>query len=118
MARIKRGVAAHRRHRKVLSMTKGHTGTNNRLYRRAHESMLHALRYAYVHRRERKGDMRRLWITRIGAAARSHGLAYSRFMYGLKLASVSLDRKILASLAVTDASTFGELANLARAQLR
>ena len=96
MARVKRGVSARQRHNKILRLTKGHRGTNHRLYRRAHESMLHALHYSYEHRRERKGDMRRLWIVRLGAAARSHGLSYSQLMYGLRLANVGLDRKVLA----------------------
>ena len=117
MARVKRGVTGHRRHKKVLSLTKGHRGSKHLLYRRAHESMLHALAYAYRHRRERKGDMRELWIVRIGAAAREHGVSYSRLMHGLKLAGIALDRKALADLAMHDAPTFGELANAAKAQL-
>ena len=79
--------------------------------------MLHALAYAYRHRRERKGDMRELWIVRIGAAAREHGVSYSRLMHGLKLAGIALDRKALADLAMHDAPTFGELADAAKAQL-
>ena len=117
MARVKRGVTAHRRHKKVLQFTKGHRGTKHALYRRAHESMLHALAYAYAHRRERKGDMRRLWVVRIGAAAREHGVSYSQFMHGLKLANVELDRKVLADLATADPDTFGQLAKQAKAQL-
>ena len=117
MARVKRGVTAHRRHKKVLAMTKGHRGTKHRLYRRAHESMIHALKYAYRHRRERKGDLRRLWIVRIGAAARQGGLSYNRFMHGLKLANVQLDRKVLADLAMKDAAGFGELLGAAKAGL-
>jgi large subunit ribosomal protein L20 len=117
MARVKRGVTAHRRHKKVLALTKGHRGTNHSLYRRAHESMLHALSYAYRHRRERKGDFRRLWVVRIGAGARQQGLSYSQFIHGLKLANVELDRKVLANLAGSDASAFGELVNVAKAQL-
>ena len=117
MARIKRGVTAHRRHKKVLALTKGHRGTKHSLYRRAHESMLQALKYAYRHRRERKGDFRRLWIVRIGAAARQGGLSYSQFMHGLKLASVELDRKVLADLAMKDMAGFGELLSVAKAQL-
>ena len=117
MARIKRGVTAHRRHKKVLRLTKGHRDTNHRLYRRAHESMLHALSYAYRHRRELKGDMRRLWIVRIGAASRNSGVSYSQLMHGLKLADVALDRKVLADLAVSDPAAFAELVNVAKAQL-
>ncbi|MCY4583169.1 MAG: 50S ribosomal protein L20 [Chloroflexi bacterium] len=117
MARVKRGVTAHRRHKKVLQFTKGHRGTKHALYRRAHESMLHALAYSYAHRRERKGDMRRLWVVRIGAAAREHGVSYSQFMHGLKLANVELDRKVLADLAMADPDAFGQLAEQVKAQL-
>ena len=117
MARIKRGVTTHRRHKSLLRLTKGHRGTNHRLYRRAHESMLHALSYAYRHRKELKGDMRRLWIVRIGAAAREHGVSYSRLMHGLKLADITLDRKVLADLAMNDAAAFGQLATAAKERL-
>ena len=117
MARVKRGTTVHRRHKKLLAMTKGHRGTKHSLYRRAHESMIHALRYAYRHRRERKGDFRRLWIVRIGAAAREGGLSYSQFMHGLKLANIGLDRKVLADIAMKDALTFGELLTSAKVQL-
>jgi large subunit ribosomal protein L20 len=117
VARVKRGVTARRRHKKVLKLTKGHRGSKHLLYRRAHESMLHALSYAYRHRRERKGDMRSLWIVRIGAAAREHGISYSQFMHGLKLAGIDLDRKILADLAMNEPAAFGELAETAKAQV-
>ena len=117
MARVKRGVAAHKRHKRLLALTKGHRGSNHLLYRRAHESMLHALSYAYAHRRERKGDMRRLWIVRIGAATREMGLSYSQFMHGLKLANIELDRKILASVAMTDEAAFGQIVDAAKAEL-
>ena len=117
MARVKRGVTAHRRHKKVLQLTKGHRGTKHALYRRAHESMLHALAYAYAHRRERKGDMRRLWVVRIGAAAREHGVSYSQFMHGLKLANIELDRKVLADIAMADPDGFGHIAEQAKASL-
>ena len=117
MARIKRGVAAHKRHKKILALTKGHRGSKHLLYRRAHESMLHALSYAYAHRRERKGDMRRLWIIRVGAAAREHGMSYSQFIYGLKLAGIELDRKVLSSLAVTEPAAFAKVAEAAKGQL-
>ena len=114
MARVKRGVAAHRRHRKVLQQVKGHYSTNNRLYKRAHESMMHALAYAYRDRRNRKRDFRRLWIIRINAAARINGLPYSRFIQGLKLAGVEIDRKMLADLAVRDAAAFAAVAEVAK----
>ena len=117
MARVKRGVTAHRRHKKVLELTKGHRGTNHALYRRAHESMLHALAYSYAHRRELKGDMRRLWIVRLGAAAREHGLSYSQFVHGLKLANIMLDRKVLSELAMTDPPAFGQVVEQAKASL-
>lgn len=114
MPRVKRGVAARARHKKVLQLTKGHRASKHKLYRRAHESMLKALSYAYAHRRERKGDMRRLWIVRINAAARLHDISYSRLMNGLKKANVALDRKMLAELAVSDAPAFSRLAELAK----
>jgi large subunit ribosomal protein L20 len=117
VARVKRGVTAHRRHKKMLEMTKGHRGSKHLLYKRAHESMLHALSYAYRHRRERKGDMRRLWIVRIGAAARLQGLPYNSFMHGLKLGNVEVDRKVLADLASRDEAAFTELVTMAKAQL-
>lgn len=114
MARVKRGVAAHRRHRKVLRQVKGHYSTNNRLYKRAHESLMHALQYAYRDRRNRKRDMRRLWIIRINAAARLNGIPYSRFIQGLKAANVDIDRKMLADLAVRDAEAFSAIADIAK----
>src|SRR5579862_7041395 len=106
MPRVKRGVTAHKRHKKVLALTKGHWGARHRLYRTAHESMLHALAYAYRDRRNRKRDFRRLWIQRINAAARIHGLSYSRFICGLIKANITIDRKILAELAVHDLQAF------------
>lgn len=114
MARVKRGVTAHRRHKKVLAQVKGHRATNNRLYKRAHESLMHALMYAYRDRRNRKRDMRRLWITRINAAARINGLPYSRFIQGLNAANVEIDRKILADLAVRDEGAFRDIAAVSR----
>ena len=117
MSRVKRGVTSHRRHKKVLSLTKGHAGQRHRLIKRANESMLHALRYSYVDRRDRKSDFRELWIMRINAAARLHGLSYSRFIHGLKVAGVELDRKQLADLAVTRPDAFEQLAGQAKAAL-
>ncbi len=117
MARVKRGVTAHQRHKKVLKLTKGHRGTKHALYRRAHESMLHALAYSYAHRRELKGDMRRLWIVRLGAAAREHGLSYSQFIHGLKLANITLDRKVLSELAIAEPAAFAQVASRAKASL-
>src|SRR6476469_2393613 len=114
MARVKRGVAAHRRHRQVLAQVKGHYSTNNRLYKRAHESLMHALQYAYRDRRNRKRDFRRLWIVRINAAARLNGISYSRMIQGLKSAGVEVDRKMLADLAVRDAAAFAAVAEVAK----
>ncbi len=114
MARVKRGVTAHRRHKKVLAQVKGHYSTNNRLYKRAHESMMHALQYAYRDRRNRKRDFRRLWIIRINAAARLNGVTYSRLIQGLTLAGVGLDRKMLADLAVRDPLAFSAVVDVAK----
>jgi len=113
LPRVKGGVVTRRRHKKVLKLTRGHRATRHSLYRRAHESMLHALDYAYCHRRERKGDMRRLWIVRINAAARAGGLNYSRFMEGLKKANIEVNRKMLAEMAVNDPSSFSKLVEIA-----
>lgn len=114
MARVKRGVTAHRRHKKVLAQVKGHRATNNRLYKRAHESLMHALMYAYRDRRTRKRDMRRLWITRINAAARLNGVTYSKLIHGLSTAGVAVDRKMLADLAVRDAAAFADVTEVAK----
>jgi len=114
MPRVKGGPRARRRHKKVIKLTKGQYGTRHSLYRRAHEAMLKSLTHAYRDRRRRKRDFRRLWIQRINAAAREHGLSYSRFMAGLKKAGVELDRKMLADLAVNDAQVFKELAEAAK----
>ena len=114
MPRVKKGVTAHRRHKKVLALTKGHRASKHALYRRAHESMLKSLSYAYAHRRERKGDMRRLWITRINAASRAHGLTYGQFIDGLRKSGVEINRKILADMAVRESDAFTELVTIAR----
>ncbi len=114
MARVKRGVTAHRRHKKVLAQVKGHYSTNNRLYKRAHESMMHALQYAYRDRRNRKRDFRRLWVIRINAAARLNGMTYSRLIQGLTLAGVGLDRKMLADLAVRAPQAFSAVVDVAK----
>jgi large subunit ribosomal protein L20 len=115
--RIKRGVATHRRHKKVLAMTKGHRATRHSLYRRAKESMLHALNYSYAHRRERKGDMRRLWILRVSAASRAQGLSYGQFIYGLKQAGVEVNRKVLADMAVREPEAFNKLVTVAKGKM-
>jgi len=109
LPRVSRGITTHRRHKKVLSLTKGHRATRHSLYRRAHESMLKSLSYAYRHRRERKGDMRRLWISRVNAGSRAHGLTYSQFMDGLKKSGVEINRKVLADMAVREPESFANL---------
>lgn len=114
MPRVKRGITGHKRHKSVLKLTKGHRATRHALYRRAHESMIHALSYAYIHRRERKGDMRRLWISRINAAARAQGLTYSQFMNGLRRAGVEINRKLLADMAVREPHSFTELVHMGK----
>ena len=117
MARVKRGVTKHRRHKKILTMAKGHYSVRHRHFRRAKESVLHALMYSYGHRKERKGDFRRLWVIRIGAAARSHGLSYSVFIHGLKQAGIDLNRKLLSDIALTEPEHFGTLVGKARESL-
>jgi len=118
LPRVKRGVAAHRRHKKVLSLTKGHRATKHNIYRRAHESMLKSLSYAYFHRRERKGDMRRLWISRVNAASRAQGLTYSQFIEGLKKSGVEINRKMLADMAIREPESFANLVTLAKAKIQ
>ncbi|MFQ5614800.1 MAG: 50S ribosomal protein L20 [Anaerolineae bacterium] len=115
--RVKGGPQTRRRHKKVLAITKGQRGTKHRLWKRGHEAMMKSLEYAYRDRRARKRQFRRLWVSRINAAARQNGLNYSRFMHGLKQAGVELDRKVLADLAVHDAAAFSELAEMAKASL-
>jgi large subunit ribosomal protein L20 len=117
LPRVKRGVAAHKRHKSVLKLTKGQVGARSKLYRRANEARMKSLAYAYRDRRNRKRDMRRLWIVRINAAARQNGLAYSRFMRGLQLAGVDLNRKVLADMAITDPKAFATLVDTARGAL-
>lgn len=117
MVRVKRGVVARRRHKKVLSQAKGYRGTRSRLYKRANEAVMRALQYQYRDRRNRKRDMRRLWIVRINAAARQHGLPYGRFMEGLSKAGVEVDRKMLADLAVRDEAAFASLVDVAKQAL-
>ena len=114
MARVKRGVTSHKRHKRLLNDAEGRKGTNRKLVKRARESQLHALAYATRDRKQRKRDMRQLWIIRINAAARLNGISYGRFIAGLRRANVDLDRKILADLAVRDAATFGRIAEVAR----
>jgi large subunit ribosomal protein L20 len=115
--RVKRGVTARRRHKRLLRLTRGYWGARHRLYKTAKEAVLHALAYAYRDRRARKGDFRRLWITRINAAARQGGLSYSRFITGLKRSGMAINRKMLADMAVRDAEAFAQLVERARAHL-
>jgi large subunit ribosomal protein L20 len=114
MARVKRGVTSHKRHKRLLNASEGRSGTNRKLVKRAHEAQLHALAYATRDRKQRKRDMRQLWIIRINAAARINGITYGKLIAGLKKADVVIDRKILADLAVRDATTFGKIAEVAR----
>lgn len=116
MPRVKSGVVSHRRMRKVLKRAKGFYGGKHRLYRSAKEALMRSGRYAYRDRKVRKRDFRSLWITRINAAARIHGLTYSQLINGLKKANITVDRKILADLAVNDIAAFGQLANAAQKQ--
>ena len=118
MPRVKRGVTARHRHKKLLELTKGHRATKHALYRRAHESMLKSLSYAYAHRRERKGEMRRLWIARVNAASRAGGLTYGQFINGLNLAGVEINRKMLADMAVREPEAFASLVATAKAKVQ
>jgi large subunit ribosomal protein L20 len=113
MARVKRAVHAKKHHRAVLEQAQGYYGNKSRSFRAANEQLMHSLQYAYRDRRARKGDFRQLWIQRINAATRLHGMSYSRFIAGLKAAGVEVDRKMLADLAVRDDAAFGALVTLA-----
>ncbi len=117
MPRVKRGVTAHARHKKVLEQAKGYSGRRKNVYRIAKQAVIKAGQYAYRDRRQRKRQFRALWIVRINAAARRCGLSYSRLMLGLKRAAIDVDRKVLADLAVHDEAAFGRLVEAARAQL-
>jgi large subunit ribosomal protein L20 len=115
--RVKGGFTTQRRHKKVLSMTKGQWGTRSKLFRRANESMMKSYWYAYRDRRVRRREFRRLWITRINAGSRQHGLSYSRLIHGLKKADVQLDRKVLADMAVRDEAAFAAVVDIAKQAL-
>lgn len=117
MSRTRHAVARRKRKKKVLAMAKGYRGARSRSYRSAHEQVMHSLQYAYRDRRARKRDFRRLWIARINAAARMNGLSYNRFIRGLKLAEVEVNRKVLADMAVSDPASFSRLAEIARENL-
>ncbi len=116
MPRVKRGVTTHQKHKSVLALTKGHRATKHALIKRAKESMIKSLSYAYAHRRERKGDMRRLWITRVNAASRLQGMTYGELIDGLKKSGVEINRKVLADMAVKEPSAFAELVTIAKKQ--
>lgn len=117
MARVKRAVNAHKKRRTILERAAGYRGQRSRLYRKAKEQVTHSLVYAYRDRRAKKGEFRALWIQRINAAARAEGLTYNRFIQGLGLAGIEVDRRILADLAVNDAATFATLVAAAKAAL-
>jgi large subunit ribosomal protein L20 len=113
MARVKRAVHSRKHRRAILEQAQGYYGNKSRSFRAANEQVMHSLQYAYRDRRARKGEFRRLWIQRINAAARQHGVSYSRFIAGLRLAEIDVDRKVLADLAVRDPAAFGGLVELA-----
>ena len=117
MARVKRGVTARRRHKKVLDLAKGYYNARRKVFRVAKQAVIKAQQYAYIGRKQKKRNFRSLWITRINAAARSNGLSYSRFMNGLLKAGITLDRKVLADIAVHDAAGFTALAEKAKSAL-
>ncbi|MBD2844230.1 50S ribosomal protein L20 [Paenibacillus sp. IB182496] len=117
MARVKGGIVRARRRKRILKLAKGYYGSKHRLFKTAKEQVMKSLLYAYRDRRQRKRDFRKLWITRINAAARQNGLSYSKFMYGLKLAGVEMNRKMLADLAVNDMGAFNSLAGVAKQKI-
>jgi large subunit ribosomal protein L20 len=117
MARIKGGLNARKKHNRVLKLAKGYRGARSKQYRIAKQSVMRALTSAYAGRKERKRQFRQLWIARINAAARINGLSYSKFMYGLKLCGIELNRKVLADMAVNDAKGFADLADMAKGKL-
>ncbi|MDA8189210.1 MAG: 50S ribosomal protein L20 [Dehalococcoidales bacterium] len=118
MTRVKRGVAAHQKHKKVLKLTKGQRATRSKLFRRANEAMLKSLSYAYRDRRAKKGEFRNLWITRINAAAREAGLSYSKLIQGLSAAGIDINRKMLAELAISDQAAFVRVVESAKAAVQ
>jgi large subunit ribosomal protein L20 len=117
MPRVKKGVTAHKRHKKILKLAKGYRGSKSKLFKKANETVMKALYYARRDRRAKKGEFRKLWIARINAAARLNGVSYSQLINGLKKAGVEVNRKMLADLAVTDMSAFGKLVEAAKEQL-
>ena len=117
MPRAKRGTKARSRHKKILKLAKGNVGGRRKLYRQARETVEKGLTYAYRDRKVRKREFRALWIVRLNAAAREHGLSYSQFIHGLKLEGIDMDRKVLSDLAIADPQGFGEIANRVKARL-
>ena len=117
MTRVRRGTTRRRRHKKILKMASGHQSGRSRVFKHATESVTHALTYAYIHRRKKKGDMRRLWTIRINAAARVNGTSYSKLIHGLSLAGIDVNRKMLAELGANDPEVFSAIAETAKAQL-
>ena len=117
MARVKRGVTSHRRHKKVLRQAKGYYGNRSKIYRVANQAVMRSLQYAYAHRKLRKRDFRKLWIARINAACRMNTMSYSRFINGLNKAGVEINRKVLADLAITDPKAFSDLVEVAKKAL-
>ncbi|MED4401162.1 50S ribosomal protein L20 [Metabacillus fastidiosus] len=117
MPRVKGGIVSRRRRKKVLKLAKGYFGSKHRLYKVANQQVMKSFMYAYRDRRQKKRDFRKLWITRINAAARINGLSYSRLMHGLKLAGIEVNRKMLADLAISDDKAFAQLADAAKAQI-
>ncbi|MHB1420587.1 MAG: 50S ribosomal protein L20 [Bacillota bacterium] len=117
MARVKTGVTKRHRHKKILKLARGYRGAKSKLFRVANQQVMKSLVYAYAHRKKRKSDFRKLWIARINAGARIKGLSYSKFINGLKLAGVEINRKMLADLAINDAQAFGKLVDVAKGKL-
>ncbi len=114
MARVKRGVNAKKRHKKVLKQAKGYYGAKSKLFRPANQAVMKSLNYAYIGRKQRKRDFRKLWITRINAAARANGMSYSKFINGLKKANIDINRKMLSEMAIHDAEGFAKLVEIAK----
>lgn len=117
MARVKRAVNAHKKRRKILKLAKGYVGARSKKYRIANETVIRALRFAYIGRKLKKRDYRKLWITRINAAARMNGISYSKLINGLKLSGIEINRKMLSELAINDAAAFAKLVDTAKAKL-
>ena len=116
MARVKRGVNAKKRHKNILKQSKGYFGAKSKLFRTANQAVIKSLNYAYIGRKQRKRDFRKLWITRINAAARINGMSYSKFISGLKKANITINRKMLSEMAINDPAAFAKLVEIAKEQ--